>query len=162
MKKYLQVVSISLLVVVGAGCLSQEVKDGLGAVGGGLVGGLVGKKVGGNEGAAIGALLGAAVGGSLTHYLTQQDKENISNVLDNPETANKPVSWCPGSRSIQEGGTAECGAGAKPVTVTAGNIEVTDGRECRSTQLEVPDDTGKINTVTEKLCKDNNGKWQSV
>lgn len=50
MKKYTRFLGIVLLVSIVMGCVaSQETKDMLGALGGGVVGGVIGKKSGGKE-----------------------------------------------------------------------------------------------------------------
>ncbi len=67
--------SLSLLVLAGAGCATAGKDTAIGAGGGAAVGAGLGEAVGGWKGAAIGGLIGGAAGGSVGYYLDRQAKE---------------------------------------------------------------------------------------
>jgi len=158
MKKYTKLLVIVMLVSMIMGCVSQELKDSLGAVTGAVGGGLIGKKLGGDKGAIVGALVGAAVGGALTHYLTKQDEENIQTVFKTGETDQK-YSWCSAdsSRSMTTGDIGNCASGNK-ISATPGKFQSlsnSEGKreECRYVQIEVLDENGKLKNDEQKVCK---------
>lgn len=152
----MQIVGISILISTLIGCVSQETKTALGALGGGVLGGVIGKKLGGDKGAIAGALVGAAIGGTLTHLLTKQDKENIAYVLNQRGNAGEKLSWCSGAdtRSISTDDSKDCGTERK-VSVIPGEIKTvsTDEgqRECRDFKTEVID-KGELKSVTANTC----------
>lgn len=157
MKKYTKLLIIIVSISMVIGCVSQEVKNAVGAATGAVAGGLLGKKLGGDKGAIAGVLVGAAIGGALTHYFTKQDQENIQTVFETGDT-NRKYSWCSAdsSRSITTNDLESCDDGNK-ITATPGKIQslsTSKGkRKCRDIQIEVLDGNGKLQSDTQQVCQ---------
>ena len=88
--------TLSLLLLMLAGCAGQGQNQQAGAVIGGLLGGVLGSEVGGGHGrtAAIiaGTMIGAAVGGSVGRSMDEMDRHNMATSLETVRTG-VPTRW---------------------------------------------------------------------
>jgi hypothetical protein len=162
MKKLLTTVMVGVLVTGCAG-LSKEQSEFFGTTLGGLGGGIVGTRLDtkfGTGGLATTALtgIGAAIGGEIAKYLTPQDKENIAEVLADTSKS-QPVAWCSNSRSFSRNvNNVQCN-GNKIIETPGVAVNNEKGEFCRVAKTEVLKTDGRIETVTQNLCRAKTGEW---
>ncbi len=135
---------------VGCTALSGIVGSGVGAFAGTQL-----DKVTGNTGIFRQVLggVGFIAAGAIAQYLTEQDKENIEMVLNDPTPTT--AAWCSDSKSVsRKVKGVQCGASTNKITLTSGKVSKNNqGQSCRNIKTEADKSSGEdLATTTQKVC----------